>query len=249
MLIFDENKQYENLIKNGFAKYPNRRDLKILCRRWLAEGVRICDLKENIIVFCTRFNSQFNYAKSEAMIVDVLNSLQDHKDTKISFEFCTKIVIYENELDKIKEIKDKNLQKLLFVMVSLAKWRNSNYIYLNSGSSIRVKDIFCLAGVDCTKKEQGMYLYALNNGGYIDTQLRPLLKLMIPWISNEGSEKLSFTISDNMLEEWNKITLPHCCRCEKPFERHSSTQKYCKECHDEIEKEHKRNYIHKIRGM
>lgn len=249
MLIFDENKQYENLMNNGFAKFPNRRDLKILCKRWMADGVPFSGLKDNMIDFCTRFNSQFNYAKSEAMIVDVLNSLKEKTETTTSFEFCTNIVIFEEEIKKILEIKDKNQQKLLFVMISLAKWRNTNYIYLNSEGSIRLKDIFSLAGIVCTKKEQSMYLYGLNKAGYIDVQLRPLLKVVIPCTNQEGNKALSFTINDDMVEEWNKLVLPHCSRCDKPFERHSSTQKYCKDCHDEIEREHKRNYIHKIRGV
>lgn len=244
MLIFNKQKHYEKLMSEGFEKYPNKRDLLILCDIWMQKGISLSSLKDNIIDFCLKWNSEFNYAKNENLILSVIKEISKDKSEK-SFEFNTTIVFYESEINKIKEIKDKNLQKILFIMISLAKWRNANYIYLNSGSSIKLKDIFNLARLKFTGKQQKMALYQLNSAGYTDVQLKPLLKLFIPCIEQEGNEKLSFIISDDMIDEWLDITLPHCERCGKPFEKKSNKQKYCKECAKIVKNEQNRSYLQK----
>lgn len=245
MLIFDNEKQYQNLINNGFEKYPNKRDLVILCEHWLKDGLSVGDLRDNICDFCLHWNNQFNIAQNENLIFSVINQVKKNIDNKKPFENRTVIIFYKSELDTILEVKDKNMQRVLFVMICLAKWRNANYIYLNSGSSIKLKDIFCLADIKCSKKEQMMCLHRLNECGYTNVQLRPLLKFFIPCIVEDGEPALSFNISENMIDELLNITLPHCERCGKPYEKQGNKQKYCKNCARIVKNEQNREYLRK----
>jgi hypothetical protein len=250
MLIFSNENQYNNLIKNGFEKFPNKRDLTILCEFWTKKGVKFDNLLESMISFCKKWNQQFNYVKSENLLLGVLNSFQKFLKYNDKFEFNSKIYIFQEEIDEIKKIKDVKLQKIAFIMVCLAKWRCSNideynkaFIYLNSSSSIKLKDIFAYAKVKATSKEQENSLHELNSIGFINVQLKPLLKYFIPEIKKSGKIILSFDINDNMIDNWLNITLPHCQKCGKPFEKNGNKQKYCKECAKIIKNEQNKAYL------
>lgn len=237
MLVFDDDKQFYNLVQNGFARYPNKRDLRILCRKWLQEGVPFEQLCDKVVEFCKGFNSQFNYAQNESLILGVVAELKEVSDYTNPFALDTSIVIFKEEIEKIKLLGEKALQKILFTIICLAKWRKTNYIYLNCGSSIKLKDIFDLSGIACTKKEQQVYLHELNTMGAIEVQMKPLLKVFIPCIVEQGEPALDFKIDENLINAWLDVSCPHCERCKSPFERVTNNQKFCKECAKQIKRE------------
>lgn len=230
MLIFNNELHYKRLIENGFEKYPNKRDLVILCQEWLKEGYSKKELKSKMESFCQQWNSQFNYAKTEGLLLKVLMAVDKLENEPPKFVFNTNIVVFESEINKIKELKDKNLQKIAFIMVCLAKWKNSNFIYLNYDSTIKLKDIFDYAGIKATGKKQLELLHKLNLNNFVDCQLRPLGKFIIDCITNDGDVALSFKINEEMIQNWIDLVCPHCERCGKGFEKNSNKQKYCKEC-------------------
>lgn len=244
-MIFDNDKQFYNLIENGFEKYPNKRDLTILCEKWLNDGISFDDLKDKMVEFCVNFNSQFNYAKSENLLLRVLDGIKKKETDGVPFIFQKNIKIYRSEIEKILELPNFKMQKVAFVMISLAKWRNANFLYFNSLNSLKLKDVFMLAGVKCTGKEQNLYLYELGQRGFCDMQMRPLLKCVYPCVVDCGDVGIEFEISDNLIENWEFYALPHCLNCGKPFEKHSNRQKYCKECAKVVKNEQNRSYLAK----
>lgn len=250
MLIFDKNKQYENLMNNGFETYPNKRDLQIVAEKWLDEGCAFDTLKSKLFSFCQKWNAQTNYAKVEPLILRVLEEISAEKDTNFVFQNEVDFFVCEKEL--ILSLSDDKMRRILFIMLCLAKWRNANYIYINSGSSIKIKDIFSLSGVKATQKEQLQILHKLNDLHVIDVQLKPILKIFIPFIVlAREAEPLEKTIrmSETMIDELLTYTLPHCARCGRPFIKRCNKQIYCKECREILDREQKLKYIHKIRGV
>lgn len=237
MLVFDEKEHYSKLMQHGFEKYPNKRDLVILCREWAASGLEANVLKENLVDFCVKFNPQFNYAKMETVILKVVNQVMQELKKPPIFNFNKNIVLYTKEVNDILAINNKNLQKLAFILTCLAKWRNANYVYLNSLSSIKLREVFQFAKIKATAKEQYQYLHELNSIGFLDVQLKPLLKFFIKSIVNDGQKKLQFKISSNMIDNWLEITCPKCERCGAPFERITNNQKYCRLCAKKIKSE------------
>ena len=254
MLIFNKQKQYNNLINNGFEKFPNKRDLTILCEFWLKNGISFENLLSSMALFCNKWNEQFNYAKSENLLLNVLNSFEKSLITPNNsiFEFNQNITIFNEEIKEIKKINDNKLQKIAFIMICLAKWRCKNvnisednyaFIYLNSNSSIKLKDIFSYARVKATLKEQEIALFKLNSIKFLNVQLKPILKYFIPSVKSSGEILLNFDIDDNMIDNWLNIILPHCQSCGKAFEKNGNKQKYCKECAKIIKNEQNKAYI------
>lgn len=231
MLIFNEKEHCRKLLESGFEKFPNKRDLKILCKHWLEQGTPRKELVAKMVEFCKNFNPHFNYAQNEELLLTIVEDL-NKKEPR--FSFCNEIKVFENEIWDIQQIADKNLQKIAFVLVALAKWRSANFIYINSASSIKIKDIFTLAGLKKPKKEQLHDLFLLNESGFCDIQLKPLNKLFIPCIQNDGNIKLQFIIDNNLIQNWFDFIGPHCQVCGKGFEKHNNKQKYCKDCAKKI---------------
>lgn len=243
MLIFDKRKHYEKLIEQGFEKYPNKRDLIVLCENWLAEGEIVENLYDRIIAFCKKWNSQFRPAKNEQLILSVLDQINN--STEYKFSLNTNMKFYKTEIEEIKSITDKKLQKIMFIIMCLAKWRNANYIYLNCESSIKLKDIFDLARIKDTKINQMEMLHQLNSSGRIDTQLKPILKVFIPSICEDGECMFEFSINDNMIQEWLNLVGVKCLRCGNGFEKNCNKQKYCKNCAKIIKNEQNKSYLNR----
>lgn len=230
LLILDNEKHYDNLIAHGFEKYPNKRDLLLLCQMWYKNGTSFDALKDKMVDFCFTWNPHFNLAKNEQLLLDVIATLNQQLTTEAPFSFNYLINIYKEEILEIKKLKNNKLEKILFIIICLAKWRNANFIYLNAGSSIKLKDIFDLAQVKATKKQQLAMLHQLTEMGYLQPQLKPLMKCFIPCIVNEGTLIEAVKIDDAMINMLPILYMPRCARCGKPFEQHSNRQKYCPEC-------------------
>lgn len=231
MIILDENKHFNKLINEGFEKYPNKRDLIILCKHWISDGFEVDELCSKMKEFCSKWNSRFNYAKSENLFITVINSIKNPENYQKNFEFSKNITIFKEESSVLSQITDEKQRKVLFVLISLAKWRNSDFVYFNSGGSLKVKEVFALAGVNLTIAKQKILLHELQKMGYIDIQLKPLLKCFIPIIKTEGEKHWDFDISDEVVSQIKNISLSaRCVRCGSLFEKHNNKQKYCEQC-------------------
>lgn len=231
MLIFDEKQHFENLIDNGFEKYPNKRDLTCLCSGWISQGARVEDLKFLMTNFCKQWNIKFNYAKNENLLLGVVGCFTNREENKIKEYIHNRILIYSSEIEIIKRLSGKKNQKVAFAILCLAKWRNSNYIYLNDSSSIHLKDVFSLVGLKDTNKNMSLILHSLNEQGFLDVQLKPIMKCFIPCIVTSGEKSLEFDISEDSVKDNLLIIVGDKCEyCGKLFERIKNNQKYCSEC-------------------
>ena len=229
MIIFSEDEHYNNLMQNGFEKYPNKRDLIILCKRWLDTGYTIAELKGKIIEYCKMFYSEFSPVKSENLINSVITTLESGELP--NYFNSAEIILYSSEIERIKRIPDKDSQKIAFIILCLAKWNNSTCIYLNTKSLIKISDIFNLSQLKCTKKIQYNILKSLSDNQFIDIKMKPLLMCEIPILKNESSgDSIKVVMNDNIIQVWYDLIYPHCCMCGKGFEKKSNSQKYCKKC-------------------
>lgn len=231
MIIFNERQHFENLIENGFEKYPNKRDLTIIGKYWLNDGISIDEIKVKLVEFCKLHNEKFNYAKSENMILSVVENLRTGNIPEIIKD---KVVeLNTNEINEIKKIKDLDTQVVAFVILCLAKWNKTDYIYLNTSSLIKVSDIFALSNLKLTKEKQYKLLHELNNINFIDIQIKPFLKCIVPVLTTDYENndiELKVNVNEELYQSWLNYVLPNCLSCGKGFIKMANSQKYCKEC-------------------
>lgn len=243
MILFNEQEHINNLLNNGFQKYPNQRDLILLCKYWLDKGIDYCDLKDNMIEFCYRFNNKFNYPKNENLIMSVLEIMQSENLPKYFYD--NNVTINTIILEEIKKIPDTEAQKIAFVILCLAKWKNNDYIYLNNSSTIKISEIFKLANIQCTKENQYKILNKLYLCGFLNIQLKPILKCFIPLLQNNYDicNEITFIIDNNLIQVWYDYIYPHCLCCGKGFEKKSNSQKYCRKCAIIIKQENRKTAL------
>lgn len=238
MIIFNQHEQYENLIKNGFEKYPNFRDLMILAKEWkFVENMEPKDIKTRLIGFCNSKVDNFDEAKSQELIKNVIEKL---KKTQNYTELPLKLVFFKGELDQILQVVNKEWRKIIFIFCCLCKLKRSNGIYLNSSNTIKLSDIFDLCGIKKTKKAQEHTLFELNKAGYLDVSLKPLLKYTPFCLLEDGEVDFEVEPSPNLILELQKRDNPTyltCEKCGKSFLKTSNRAKYCKECGVEIHRE------------
>lgn len=243
MLILNDKEYFNYLMENGFEKNVNSKDLVFLARMFYDEDNNEKKVLNRIVDFCKKWSKDFNYSKWENKIYEILKIVKE-KNIKVNEE---EICFYKYELDKIKEIEDYKIQKVLFIMLCILKKFNQNYIYLNSTSYIKLKDIFYLAKIDIPQKEQNLFLNKMYNIGLLEVDLKPLLRCKVSFYDKENCENqdyynyyneenkiLSFIPNNDMILEYekhldSKKTI-NCQICGKTITKTNNKVKYCKDC-------------------
>ena len=235
MIVFNQKTQYDNLINNGFEKFPNFRDLTILAKEWFfIEKLDEKTIKSRLFSFCIEKVTTFDEESLKNLIQKVMKKL---KKTEKYTEIPEKLTFFKEEVDKINNIKDKEWQKIIFIFCCLSKLRKSDGIYLNSQNSMKLSDIFDLCKLKKTKKQQETYLYELNKANLLTVDLKPLLKYHPTCLRKEGEISLEITPSCEMISELLKINdtpIIKCLKCGKDVFKTNNRIKYCPECAKQI---------------
>lgn len=231
MIIFNQRAQYENLIKNGFEKYPNFRDLMIIAKELkFVKKMEQMAIKKEIIAFCKSKIPDFDANNYKSLINKVMNKI---KITENYTEIPEKLTFFKEEISSIADIPNEEYQKLIFIFCCLSKLKKSDGIYLNSGNSIKLSDIFDLSKIKKTKKEQEKYLFKLKKEGLLTVDLRPLLKFHPTLLKMSGEVALEIVPSSEIISELCKFTgkpKTICQCCGKEIYKMSNRTKYCPEC-------------------
>lgn len=198
LIVFNEKTQYNNLIKNGFKNKSNVFDLSVLARYYNSQGYSREEIKTKIIDFAKKWEPHFNEYKNENKILKVLDNI-----TKDAI-FSPKISFSQIELEKIERLKNIKLQKVIFILMCLAKKDNCTYVYLNTNGIYKLSEIFDLANVDVSKATQEYFLYSLQQSGAIFCNLKPLLKYDMLWCESCSPKILEFEPNENMILEFEK---------------------------------------------
>lgn len=231
MIVLNYNEQFENIIKNGFEKFPNHRDMLILAYKWKEQGKTQQSIKDMLLDFCNKQNNQFCQVKYENTINEILIQIQEKQK-----EIPQNIYFTQNEIDKLNTIDNYNNKKVMFIIMSLIKIKGGDCIYLTSSSTIKQKDIFELANINCSMRNQDLILHELYACGAINVSLKPLLKITSDWISNDCLKKYSFSPNNNLILQYELITgkAIYCECCGIIVHKQNNKMKYCKDCAKKI---------------
>lgn len=231
MAIINIVEHYNELLKNGFKKGVNSRDMNIIARELYQNGKSKDEIREYIIKFCRKWNKQFNYARWESKINTVINNLDTPYENKIADTICFTL----NELEQIEDLPTFDLQKLMFIMMCLAKTYKTNFIYLNSNSKVTLREIYELAKVNTPLSKQDSALYEFVKQGVVDIKLKPLLKCCLLLLENDKDKRtrIEFKPNSEMILEYYRYLgtkVVQCEMCGKSIIKTNNKVKYCKDC-------------------
>lgn len=180
--------------------------------------------------------------------------------------YNNEVVLFKEELDFIKNVgglsgvKDIEIEKILFIMLVLAKSSGSEWVNYSS------RDIFKLSrfkyrqksDIQAVQREKLIYDLAHYTNGQIlnvtNFGTSPSIKLL--FCKDEGIEEIKIKIDiksiENIVVEYlrwrSKEDYTYCIECGKEIKIKSNRQQYCSKCFKILRKDYKKNKQREYRG-
>ena len=262
--FIDEEKILEKLLANPEdVNYDTKVKIKVLIKHYKRLGMTKNDIRVELDKFLEEHCVLYCYAEWDDMLRRYVNKYT--KAENCAFKKTNDVIIYKEELEfissewNIKGVKSIEIEKLLFVMLVLAK-SSGNGTWLSYNDKI----VFDLARYKFDKNEKreiqkGKVFYEL--GHYED---RNVLECML--YSKSGSIKLLYGKKegeevirikndediDNIIVKYldwrQKEGYNYCKVCGKEIKKSGKTDKYCGKCKKEIEKEKTKARVERFRS-
>ena len=153
------------------------------------------------------------------------------------------LVIYRSEMDAIQSADNIREEKVLFVLLCIAKLQKNIFKYNHGKYKFPLTNIFKLARVHIKSTERGMFMNKLLTEKFINPPFRVDDEhRYVNFMSDGVNDEVVLTVNEQDFEElayvyenWKNdgFGFTRCQRCNKLI-RQSKTKpkKYCKECAD-----------------
>lgn len=239
MIILNEKKYIEDILSGDRVVDNMYYTLGLLARYYYQqdkENNKPAKLYKILVEFLKSKNeSEFDWQHN----LDKLIKKRDIELVNVEYIPMTKI-----ELDTIKEIKNKRLEKLAFTLLCVAKLNNTIQSTNNNWVNRDVKEIFKLANVRDGVIQQYLSMADLKDLGLLKYSKKVNnINLCITFIDNESKieleindfRDLGFQYLAYLGEGFIKC---ECCKKVVPIKsKKDNSTKYCEECSKEKQRE------------
>jgi hypothetical protein len=240
VIIFDEKKYAEKIIKGGFqTKHKHVYELNILSKFYFSQGKDINEVKELVVKFCEKYVDYFNIDEWYKVINKTIEIAEKSK-------FITgKVVnITEKELKQIQQLEKLNEQKIAFVMLVLYKF------YDYKKFEISVEDLFRLCKLTLKSQTKLKLLQSLTSKELIDITMGG--KRFVKFADKKSESVITIINFEDFIYKYLRYIgegkFGDCESCGEIIKLTSSTKKYCKECANEKEKQRQRDKWHRYKN-
>lgn len=228
-IVLNERTFVENALEN-LELGPNMFEtLSRIARYYYEEGYKKREIGCLIEDFLYKCDPDINIVKWQNLIDKVVRSADKYPLREISG-----VDITEKELEKIKQIEGGRLQRLMFTMLCLAKFGNAVSENNNGWVNRKDKDIFSLANVAVSTKEQSLMLNRLRNEGYIGfSKVVDNVNINVKIIDNENEPVITVGDFRNLGNRYRMICGERYMECEccgAVVRQTTNNQKYCRAC-------------------
>lgn len=229
MIIFDEKKYAEKLIKKGFVtKNKNVYELHILAKYYFSEGNDDIKVKELLINFCEKYIEHFNMDEWYKIINNTVNSAKKNKLIKNK-----EIYITEKELLCIKGLEKTNEQKVAFTLLVLYKF------YDYKKFEVSIEDLYRLCKLNINSKTKLGILQSLTAKELVDITMGG--KRWAKFADKKDIPVITIRNFDDFIYEYLRYIgdekYSSCEECNRAIKLTSNRKKYCSDCWKEKEKE------------
>jgi hypothetical protein len=142
------------------------------------------------------------------------------------------------------------MKRLAFTLLCLAKYKNAINSKNNDWVNYKFKDIFKMANINATQKEQGFMIHDLRNLGLIKmNKIVDNLSINVCYIDKNKTPENVLKITDfrNLGYEYLLYCGEKFFRCENCgilTRKNSTNDKYCKDCKSYIKNEQNKQYYY-----
>ncbi len=196
------------------------------------------DVRDMLDIFLTKCDPDASLVQWSDTLDRVVRSATKRPIIKIDG-----ISICKSELERIEQIEGKQLQRLAFTMLCIAKYWNAVSSSNNNWLNTQDRDVFALANIRTSGKRQCIMYGELRNAGLIRFSKKvDNLNVQLTFVDEEGGDEEMF-ISDfrNLGYQYLRRTDDsyfECVNCgiveRKNTANKGRKQKYCATCAAEI---------------
>lgn len=213
-ILLNEKEYAEKIIQDGqLGTDEFYSDLFILIKYLYSEGERKSGILKTLKLMSVDTDKFYE------LICKYISRASSRKLVEIDY-----VPITQNEIDKIREVKNKSKEKLLFTLLIMAKYNNlkSGRNQNNDWVNLEEKEIFKLARVSCNKRDRDKMIYELKEDGYIKNSKKiTSLNMQVLFVDNESDPVLKITDMRELGFQYEEL-LPNnkvrrCINCGKPY--------------------------------
>lgn len=229
-ILLNEKDYAEKIIcSNKLDKKPSF-DLRVLAKYYYFEK----ELTPNkiyleLVKSMEEKYDNFSLAKWQDMLLNLAK--QAKKYPMISIKY---IPITENELITVDNIKNKRMKRFAFTLLCLAKYKNMVNSKNNDWVNYKFKEIFRMANINATKKEQGCMVYDMKNLGLVKmNKMVDNLSINVCYVDKDNSKEVL------QITDFRNLGYEYLLYCGEDFIR-------CKECRTLVRQNKQGNIIYCI---
>ena len=255
-IILNEKVLLNKSLNDGYIDKKPSITIKLLAKHFFKIGQD----KEQVIDSIDNFMSN-NYKKYNFMDwQDTIKRIVGKVGKLDVFEFIniSNIIIYQDELDLIKNIDNLRLEKLAFVLLVYSKIYNQMNNNETNWVNSNLRDIFSDTKMTVSKKDQNLMINKLGNMGLLEvSRIVDCTNMKVLFTKNKG--KIAIVICDfrDFIYEYldwvgYKIDICEGKDCHRLIMVKNNRQKYCNICWKkkvkELSKETSRKYREKLKS-
>jgi len=236
MIIFNEYKFAQEMLNRGFKKNMSSAELIVLAKYFRYIGKNEDQITDDLNIFCAKHFDGFNPIISCNKIKHVVQNSK-----KYPLVIPKPVPITQNEIDIIKGLNDYKSEKVIFILLVIAKHLKLNVGIKDYYANVKRTEMFTMAKVHTTKEEKNNIINNLDQQtGLIDTQLfggRSSCSFLITFV-DEGGDAIFYVDEFDNIIGFYPI---YCEKCGIVLEKTGRNHKMCKLCWKEHRKEWDRN--------
>ncbi|MCP1159425.1 hypothetical protein [Bacillus infantis] len=223
MIIFDEKKYAELMLKKGFqTKNKNVYELNILAKYLHTKYESDTKVKNELVAFCEKYLDHFNKDEWYKIVNKTVSSAK-----RGSLVTDKEVHIAKEELDKIANLKDIREQQLAFVLLVLYKF------YDYKKFEVIIEDLYRLAKLNLNSKTKLKLLQSLTSKDLIDITMGGKRWVKFAIIKGGDGAITIKDFDDFVFEYFRYIGIDGysgCEKCDKAIKLTNNKKKYCRSC-------------------
>ena len=254
-VIFSEKKNIEKIMLSGEISQDNVVHVISSMAKYNYRVNNIND-KDNYNAIVWWLNRNYKYYVETELNSIILNKI--HAAHNYELLESDDLVIYKSEMDMIQSADNIREEKVLFVLLCIAKLQKNIFKYNNGKYKFPLTNIFKLARVHIKSTDRGIFMNKLLTEKFIN----PPFKVddehrYVNFMSDGIDDEIVLTINEQDFEELayvyenyknNGIGFTRCQKCNKLIKQGKTRpRKYCKDCAEIVEKENNKERVRRYR--
>jgi hypothetical protein len=239
MIIWDEYEYGKQIYNDGHVKTKKwqTKELKCLIKYMLSKECKPKEIREKLELCC---NDDIRYLKDHQRKYIFSKYIQQCKKDEIINK--KRITIYKDEIEQIKQLKNVNAEKVMFVLLVLCKWYGDLQCFSVSrndlAKEVKIKNIklddlqSILTSLTALKYVKSDVNKIKDEKSHKNYEVKKQM-WSIPFLQNDG--EIAFTINNYVNVVYRYLNHVYggyfeCDVCKGMFKANNNKQQFCSKC-------------------